>query len=375
MRRFRRLRPSRVYAHRVAQPTNGAPGYPNGWSFSPEPPPPRRTRWALVVGIGAGLVLLLVTTVASLAIYRFSKPAADPPVAPAPTTPSAAPTTVAPSPVTAPTAPPPPSPAPSPSIPSPLPSTPSPTPAPRGPNTSLQDNALYVIDLDGRRVGCKLRVRDPRPPLKNSALAPYLRDVVDCLVKTFRGPLEAEGFTLATPSVKTYAKTIKTPCGKYDQDKAPAFYCSVTQTIYWAETSDDGHEAYTYARLGYVGLIAHEFGHHVQAATGMLSEYGRNYYATEKSTTRYALSRRLELQAQCFEGVFFNQSAASIKLSASDRFQLRSWHGYTGDEDPPRSRLPDHGTSTAQVRWLFRGMDSADFARCNTWKANPKSVK
>ena len=297
--------------------------------------------------VAAGVVLLVVLTAGAVVISRAARPAAV--VLPQPST-SAPPRPASPPPTTSPSTPP-------------------------GPDRSLQTNSLYQIDLGERRTTCDLRVRSPRPPLKSPALAPYLREVVDCLVKTFQKPLAAKGFTLVAPTVKTYAKTIKTPCGVYGQDKAPAFYCSATQTIYWAQTSDDGDEAYTYARLGYVGLMAHEFGHHLQAVTGMLVAYGREYHDTRNKPERYLLSRRLELQAQCFEGVFLNRASRSVKLSTYDRSQLRTWHGYTGDEDPPSHRLPDHGTSAAQNRWLQRGLDSADFGRCNTWKAARKLVK
>jgi uncharacterized protein len=121
--------------------------------------------------------------------------------------------------------------------------------------------------------------------------------------------------------------------------------------------------------------VAHEFGHHLQGASGMLSEYAQRSYGTKSRGERYLLSRRLELQAQCFEGIFLAVTAESIGISSSDRDQLRMWHAYTGDEDPPGSRKPDHGSSAAQIRWLNRGMESADFGRCNTWTAKKKSVK
>ena len=101
--------------------------------------------------------------------------------------------------------------------------------------------------------------------------------------------------------------------------------------------ADDGREAYTFARLGYVALTAHEFGHHLQLTTGMVNEYGKSYAEASK-TNRYLLSRRLELQAQCFEGVFLQTVSRSIRLNAVDRDELRMWHSYTGDEDPPSSR-------------------------------------
>ncbi len=103
----------------------------------------------------------------------------------------------------------------------------------------------------------------------------YGRALVSCLVKAFAKPLAAHGIQLTTPKVKAYRHAIKTPCGRFGQRDAPAYYCSVTRTIYWPVSGDDGNEAYTFARLGYVGLLAHEFGHHMQAASGMLREYGR----------------------------------------------------------------------------------------------------
>ena len=246
---------------------------------------------------------------------------------------------------------------------------------PTRPNKSLAKNSIYAVDLGGTRVSCKVKIRSPKPPLKDDNLTAYGKKLVGCLVKAFAKPLAAHGITLTTPKVKAYRSAIKTPCGQFAQQRAPAYYCSATRTIYWPVSGDDGAEAYTYARLGYVGLVAHEFGHHVQAASGMLREYGQRAYVAKSSRERYLLSRRLELQAQCFEGIFLAAAAQSIGLSSDDRYQLRVWHAYTGDEDPPENRKPDHGSSAAQIRWLNRGLDSADFGRCNTWKASKKSVK
>ena len=48
----------------------------------------------------------------------------------------------------------------------------------------------------------------------------------------------------------------------------------------------------------------------MQAASGMLLEYGRRSYETKSRSERYLLSRRLELQAQCFEGIFLAADGA-----------------------------------------------------------------
>ena len=242
------------------------------------------------------------------------------------------------------------------------------------PDRSLKTNSLYRVDLSGARVSCSIKVRSPKPPLRNADMAVYTRSLLNCMVKVFSKPLEAEGFALSAPKVKVYRSSIKSPCGRFDQKGAPAYYCSANRTIYWPATRDDGREAYTFARLGYVALTAHEFGHHLQLTTGMVNEYGESYAEASK-TNRYLLSRRLELQAQCFEGVFLQTVSRSIRLNAVDRDELRMWHSYTGDEDPPSSRKPDHGSSAAQIRWLNRGLDSQNFRRCNTWTARKSEVK
>jgi uncharacterized protein len=247
-----------------------------------------------------------------------------------------------------------------------------PKPKPASPNRSLANNSLYAVDLGGTQVTCGITIRPAKPPLRNAALAPYLRRLVKCLVKVHRKPLAARGFTLTEPRIKVYRSRVDAPCGRFDQKGAPAYYCSVDRTIYWPATRDDGREAYTFARLGYAALLAHEFGHHLQAVTGMVTAYAALYAKAGNRGERYVLSRRLELQAQCFEGVFLATVARSIGLSGADRDELKAWHGFTGDEDPPKNRKPDHGTSTAQIRWLFRGLDSQDFGRCRTWTA-PKS--
>ncbi len=257
----------------------------------------------------------------------------------------------------------------------PTPAEPTPAGPESAPDQSLASNSAYSIDLSAQSVRCSLRVRGPKPPVADAALAPYLRSIARCLTKAFAKPLAVEGFTLETPKIKTYRKTLETPCGKFGQRDAPAYYCSSTQTIYWPTSSDDGSEAYTFARLGYVGLLAHEYGHHLQATTGMLGEYGERYAESSSKKKRDQLSRRLELQAQCFEGVFLSVADRELIVTGDDRYQLRSWHSYTGDEDPPTSRRPDHGSSAAQIRWLERGLDTADFSRCNTWKAKAKSVR
>ena len=349
-------------------------------------------RWPVVVGLVTAVTLTGVVAAGVVLGHRVTD-RAQPLPAPAASTASARPA-AGPGPSTAeptatdepgasPDASPGPTTSPTPDVPAPgaptaAPRNPVPTSSDRpttapGPDRSLRTNSLYGLDLDAVAASCDIKVRRPKPPLPDKKLEGYLTSVVGCLTDAFTGPVADEGFTLARPEVETYHKRVESPCGTFGQDGSPAYYCSSTRTIYWPDTVDDGREAYTFARLGYVGLVAHEYGHHLQASTGMLGAYAEQYQKASKKE-RYALSRRLELQAQCFEGVFLHVARKDLDVSREDRAELRTWHSYTGDEDPPKDRKPDHGTSRAQFRWLERGLDSGDLGDCNTWTASGKSV-
>jgi predicted metalloprotease len=337
--------------------------------------------WAL--GLVSALVLTgVVATVVVLASRTSgttTAPAAPSVARSSGSRPAPAPGTAAPSPTVSPTV----SPTPQPTVVpttsptaaprEPLPTASTPPSTPPGPDRSLRTNTVYKVDLAQASASCDLKVRRPKPPLANKKLQPYLTEVVDCLTQVFKAPLAARGFTLVKPTIKTYHRRVESPCGTFGQSGSPAYYCSTTRTIYWPDTVDDNREAYTFARLGYVGLVAHEFGHHLQATTGMLSAYATAFDAASKKE-RYVLSRRLELQAQCFEGVFLHATTDALDVGKKDRTELKAWHSYTGDEDPPADRKPDHGSSDAQWGWLERGLDSGDFRSCNTWTAKAKSV-
>ncbi|MFP5283238.1 MAG: neutral zinc metallopeptidase [Actinomycetes bacterium] len=347
------------------------PPVPGG--SGPSRPPRRSGSLAVLVLAGTAAVLVLaLAAVIAVRVLQQADLAAPPPGA------AASSSRPARSALADPDASGSPSPAATPRRPDTLPTAPRPgtSAAPQRPmpKTGLTDNSLYAVDLASGAGRCDVQVRRPKPPLKNSRLEPYLRTVVDCLVRVFRGPLADAGFRLSTPQVKTYARSIETPCGRLGSKGPPAFYCPLTRTIYWPVRSDDGQEAYTFARLGYIALAAHEFGHHLQAVTGIALGYGSRYTRAGEQE-RYRLSRRLELQAQCFEGVFLRHTDRVLGLSGEDRHEFEVWHSFTGDEDPPDDRNPDHGSSRAQLYWLERGLDGADFGRCDTWSAPRSRVR
>jgi hypothetical protein len=117
-------------------------------------------------------------------------------------------------------------------------------------------------------------------------------------------------------------------------------------------------------------VIAHEVGHHVQTLLGL------DMMAGARSNDA---SVRIELQADCFAGVWANRSNATRGILekgdveeginaataiGDDRLQMES-RGYV---------VPDsftHGSSKQRVTWFVRGLQSGDIRQCDTLRANP----
>jgi len=123
-------------------------------------------------------------------------------------------------------------------------------------------------------------------------------------------------------------------------------------------------------------VIAHEVGHHVQNLLGITDKMDaarRN--ATEVQAN--ALSVRLELQADCFAGVWANHAnQARAILESGDVDAALAAATAIGDDTLQRQArgtvVPDsftHGSSAQRVRWFKRGIDSGKVTDCDTFRA------
>ena len=118
-------------------------------------------------------------------------------------------------------------------------------------------------------------------------------------------------------------------------------------------------------------MIAHEFGHHVQNLTG-LSERA----AVDRRAGASSASVALELQADCFAGVWGNHAASGgssvIKLDPGDVEKAMRAAAAIGDDRLQKMStgrvMPDrftHGSSAQRVEWFRRGMESGDPRSCS----------
>jgi predicted metalloprotease len=123
-------------------------------------------------------------------------------------------------------------------------------------------------------------------------------------------------------------------------------------------------------------VIAHEVGHHVQNLLGISGKVDR---ARERASEveANAMSVRLELQADCFAGVWaYHTNQAKQIIEQGDIQSALAAASAIGDDALQRQSrgevVPDsftHGTSAQRVRWFTRGIETGSVEQCNTFEA------
>ena len=125
--------------------------------------------------------------------------------------------------------------------------------------------------------------------------------------------------------------------------------------------------------LGYV--LAHEVGHHVQTLLGISSEVQRRQQSVSKKEAN-RIQVRMELQADCFAGVWGHYMQKEGILEAGDLQEALNTAAAIGDDRLQRQAggrvVPDsftHGTSEQRLFWFRRGFETGIPGKCDTWNA------
>ena len=119
---------------------------------------------------------------------------------------------------------------------------------------------------------------------------------------------------------------------------------------------------------GHIMVLAHEYGHHVQAMTFINYGMGLKMQGLAEDSPEYLeLTRRMELQADCFSGMFI--AAASGRGSISRSLSNSASSAF-------RSSVADktHGSVKHQIQWGTAGVKNNNTAACNTWVAPASEV-
>lgn len=213
----------------------------------------------------------------------------------------------------------------------------------------------------------------PAPP-PDDRRAAFVSTVLADTEDVWTGVLRRNGGTYPAPKLVLFRGAVLTSCGRGSAAMGP-FYCPEDQRIYIDLDFFD-----TMAnRLGATGdfaqayVIAHEVGHHVQNLLGISAEINRAQGRMSR-TQANALSVRIELQADCFAGVWTHYSQKSKGwLEQGDIEEALNAAAQIGDDALQQKTegmiVPEsftHGTSEQRVRWFTRGLQAGNITQCDT---------
>jgi len=217
------------------------------------------------------------------------------------------------------------------------------------------------------------------PPPANDEMATFVSKVLADTEDTWKVVFRESGRQYKEPKLVLFTGATRTACGVGREAMGP-FYCSLDEKVYidlafYRELKERFHAPGQFAEA-YV--IAHEVGHHVQKLLGISDKVHASQERASSKAKANALSVRLELQADCFAGLWANhadkmrhiiepgeieQALTAASAIGDDRLQKQA-QGYA---------VPDtftHGTSEQRVHWFERGFQSGNPRACNTFQAN-----
>lgn len=216
----------------------------------------------------------------------------------------------------------------------------------------------------------------PAPPADDET-AQFVSVILGYTEDTWSQIFKESGSQYVSPKLVLFSGVVQSDCGTAKSAMGP-FYCPLDQKVYIDTSFFQDMES----DLGAPGdfaqayVIAHEVGHHVQNLLGISGQVQEMQQRVGEAEANQ-LSVRLELQADCFAGVWGNRTQQAQKILeqgdveealgaataiGDDRLQKRA-RGYV---------VPDsftHGSSAQRVRWFTQGIKTGDPNECNTFDA------
>jgi predicted metalloprotease len=194
----------------------------------------------------------------------------------------------------------------------------------------------------------------------------------------------ANGLTYHPPKLRLFSGSEPTPCALARSAMGP-FYCPRDQRIYLdtsffqdLQSKFGGCSNSNACKFSEAYVIAHEVGHHVQNELGILPRVTEAQQASSSQSQVNALQVRVELQADCFAGIWANHAQQQHHfLDPGDVDQALQTASAIGDDRLQREMqgyvVPDsftHGTSAQRKHWFLQGFNSGKISDCNTLSAN-----
>ena len=214
-----------------------------------------------------------------------------------------------------------------------------------------------------------------------------LADTEDAWTQIF----QQQGAQYSPPKLVMFSGRDRSACGSAEPAMAP-FYCPADQTVYLDTTffremrqqmdiSGEQNQTELSTRdeagdFAQAYVIAHEVGHHVQNLLGISSQVQKARQQASQAQGNQ-LSVRLELQADCFAGIWANKTQQKTQfLDQGDVEEAMDAAHKIGDDYLQKKArgiaVPDsftHGTSAQRMQWFQTGLKSGDVNACDTFKS------
>ena len=227
----------------------------------------------------------------------------------------------------------------------------------------------------------EVQVQQPDQPYQESPQEAKLREMTAVVLAdtedTWNTILPRYGVQYVEPKLVLFSGMVRSACGTAESAMGP-FYCPSDQKVYIDMSFYDDLST----RFGAPGdfaqayVVAHEVGHHVQNLLGTSQQVHDAQQRSGKAEAN-ALSVRLELQADCYAGVWAKNAAQSRQLlEAGDVEEGLNAASAIGDDRLQRQAqgyvVPDaftHGSSAQRVQWFRTGLAAGTPEACDTFNS------
>jgi len=229
---------------------------------------------------------------------------------------------------------------------------------------------LQRVDLGGQQAAAVAEVEPGGPGDEQAAFVGF---VLDDVQDTWERLLPALGAPYERARLVLFTDSTRTACGLGAAATGP-FYCPRDRQVY----IDLGFYRALRERLGAPGdfaqayVIAHEIGHHVQNLLGTAARVQR----AGRGQGEGGLSVRMELQADCYAGVWAHATRQRALLEAGDLEEALTAAAAIGDDTLQRRAggrvRPEtfsHGSAAQRMRWFQAGLAAGAPSACDTFSA------